>query len=1284
MTDDAGPTSASRPNFVIGIGASAGGLDTLQEVLAPLRPGLGAAIVVAQHLSPDHPSLIVELLARDCPLPVTVAQDGFPLIADTIIVGPPNSDVVIEGEIVRLVPPTPRFTPSPSIDLLFESLAEHWDEKAIAVVLSGTGSDGAHGLRAIRGAGGLTLVQDPATARFDGMPRAAISLGGAQVIESAGDIGVRLAGIGSPQSFDIPSTSQVAPAADMLLTITAQLRRAVGIDFSRYKESTLRRQLQRRMAVRQVADVDDYYALLAQDPEEAHALCSNLLVTVTSFFRDSDAFEALKDRLADYVESVGTDEQLRVWVPGCATGEEVYTIAMIASEVLGFPANLDQHLKIFGTDLDETSLALARRARYSIAAASRIPAGYREQFVIEMPDGVQVTDALRECTVFARHDVGDDPPFPRLDLISCRNTLIYFTTPLQQRVLQLFSYALKTGGLLFLGRSETLEHATRAFDTVDGEHRIFMRNEETLSRPELIDAGWGGRPLRPIAAPARVAVVHDPGLESHADLLEALVRATSPACLVLDESHNLVEVVGDVSRFCQVPQGRVPAAVGSYLRPELQDEARALFLMCRADGAPAEGRIIELEKPAARVRLRVTPMSVGDRDMWILAFYEVLQAVDLPSPDRGAVFDREIKRLEHELFESQDAMRRSLAELQAANEELEASSEELQAASEELQAANEELEASNEELQATNEEIGSVNQELRVKGEELQRVNTDLENVQASLSQGMVLLDSDTRITRFTPLAVRVFALVASDLGRPLAEVPTTVDVDGLHDAIGAVLAGDGRRSIECGNTTVSYLIQVLPYVALDGARLGAIVTLTDVTDIVTLRTVAEQALEEVQAKSDLLQQQATYDALTGLLNRGRFHESVAREMARAGRTHSRLALVVVDIDRFKEVNDAHGHDAGDFVLRSAADRILACVRGSDIVGRIGGDEFAIIVDDFSMEVELETVLERIVEALHQPVSLHDREILVSGSVGVAIYPDDDQTPDGLMRAADAAMYSAKKLAGDTYVYFDASLNQSADNRRTMRQEIETALARSQFSLHYQPIVSAHDGTVWGVESLIRWERNGAILTADEFIPFCQDSGQIRALALVSLGLLRNDLVALRAAGHLGLKASVNLSATQLEDSHLAELVKSWPMPAGLEGIVIEVVESVFLPEHGRALDLLTHLTDLGAQVSIDDYGSGYSNFHLLDKLSPAYIKLDRSFLSERVLPDARSALITAAVEMSHVFGAEVIAEGIENAEEQALVTELGVEYLQGYAIARPMALPELIAWLDARPITPR
>jgi two-component system, chemotaxis family, CheB/CheR fusion protein len=870
---------------VVAIGASAGGLEALQALVGGLAEDSGGAYVIAQHLAPDHPSKMVELLQRVTPLQVAAAEDGAVLEAGLILVLPPNCDAELEQDRLRLTEPRGHFGPSPSIDLLFDSLAAQWAERGAAVVLSGTGSDGARGLRAVGASGGLALVQSPDSARFAGMPLAAIAMGGTDLIADPATLGARLqdwfrlggrgSGQSSGQGGDQGSGEGSGEGsgdleAQLLAAAVAQLKLCTGIDFSQYKESTLRRQIRRRLGILGLSSIEDYLPVLRTEVSECQILMQNLLVTVTSFFRDSDAFTAFSSHLLALLQRRLPGEQFRVWIPGCATGEEVYSIAMVMSEAMGHPPHLCQELKIFATDLDEHSLRIARRGVYPASAVRSIPEALRQRYLAAGANGasvragansneIEISKDLRACVVFARHNICGDPPFPGVDVVSCRNLLIYFTPALQEQVIDLLALSLSPGGLLFLGRSESLSPKS-GFRLLNPEHRIYERTVEPRARRPLarsLSTRRSVAPDRPMPLPAQTRV---PIPNQHFQLLDALVRRFAKPSLVVDENHHLLEVIGDVSPYCRIPDGRITAEVSTFLRDELQAEARALFLLVRADRTPVRSCSLSLAHLSAPVWLEATPLPVGQQLFTLLSFNQepvdhALPEAGLTTADRDVAFAREIERLERELLSSQDTLRRSMVDLEQANQELEASSEELQASAEELQSSNEELEASNEELQAANDELAALNQQLRARGDELEHLNTDMENIQMSLNQGMVIVDGQLRITRYSPLAVRVFGLVPSDVGLSLIGIPTTLPIPRLRESLLEVIKGQSRLNLEATSEDTAYLLQLMPYRNGEGQVLGGIITLTDVSEMVALRRAAEASLQEFTSLADALDQ---------------------------------------------------------------------------------------------------------------------------------------------------------------------------------------------------------------------------------------------------------------------------------------------------------------------------------------------------------------------------------------------------------------------------------------------
>jgi two-component system CheB/CheR fusion protein len=1501
---EAGRTAQMR---VVGIGSSAGGLEALTEMLRSLPTGLPLAYVVAQHMSPTHDSPLPEMLGRETALSVRVATDGALLEPGVILVAPPNADISVRDSAVALSSPGDQARPKPSVDVLLRTLATSWGENAVGVVLSGTGHDGADGLRAVRAAGGLTIAQQLDTARFEGMPSAAVLTGAVDLVLAPGEIGAALARVLSPAPPAPGRPAQDPDEDELVKEILLALRAATGADFTDYKRSTLMRQIARRTALRNVGGLAQYHQLLAGDPEEARALTSLMLVTVTSFFRDTQVWDALTGPLAELAKGLSPDQQMRAWVPGCATGEEAYTVAMLAAAALGAPADLPRRLKVFATDLNEASLDIARRGRYPDDAVEPIPAELRARWLHQVPGGWDVAPVLRDVTVFARHNVALDPPFPKIDLISMRNVLIYFRGNLQERVLRTCHFALSPEGLLVLGDSERINDVHPLFEPVEAKTKIYRRRAGAtpypLPAPQLLQTEYAARALPP--GPGR-------DRDGRAAMRDALIRTFAPPSLVLDDNDEVVEVIGDVSLWCWVADGRHSSHVVALLRDDLKSVVSSLLIQLRHAGVPSAERDVT----TANGRVRVAVQRLRGDSTAVVSF----GALDARGTDQPPVATQppasgqaEVDRVSRELESTREALQATIEELGASNEELQVMNEELQASAEELQVSSEEVQASNEELEATNEELRTLNQELQVRASELAAANSDLQNIEDSLTSGLVLVDRAMRVTRFTPLAVRLFALIEHDLGRTLLAIPTTVPLPALERDLNAAIAGQPVTAQEVSGDNVDFLVQVQPYRGSGGEIRGAVIVITDVSELAAARReigrrlrdftnvteavremlwqrdanghlqflnsrvedlfglnrqrvladpslllsavhpddrsrvqtaaaaahgrweldyrivrpdgairwikecavdvpsaggdpgytvgsaldVTEQhalalaensrtavleavldnrvfgvvvldergqisqankvfeditgyraasmagmplaalltieadtetgerpdegavpalepgtqratliagdgtrrlvtvhsqligdgALERVarlvvvqdvtglQAVGSRLVTQARFDQQTGLAGRSYFRARVSSELGRAERTRNHVAVLWIDLDGFKEVNDHYGHGAGDDVLREVADRLQKTARMQDLVGRLGGDEFAIMMTEASADDRLEIVAERVLTVLRDPVTLNESVVHLSGSIGIAVSPDDGTDAEELLHHADTAMYAAKELGRDRRVYFRAEMNEAAEVRAELRHTLGAAVRSRDFTMHYQPVVETGTGAIRMAEALVRWRRDGKLTPAAEFIEPAEQTGQMRAIGRIVLELIEHDLQALSTAHDSPLPIAVNLSTSQLEDRETADWLLAWEPFGGISRIVFEITESVDLTQSGRSLETLTLLQRLGATISIDGFGTGYSNFRLLDTLRPNMIKVDRSLLAAASHDPHALGVFSAAVAMARALAEEVVVEGIETEEQWDLAVRLDAHLSQGFYIARPMPLDEVATW---------
>lgn len=880
MLEEADRTPRLR---VVGVGSSAGGLDAVTKLLGAADEGAPWCFVVAQHRSPTSEGALVDILTRHTALSVVTAIDGAPVQRGFVYVAPPNFDIVVERASIRLVEPSIGSRPWPSIDRFFTSLTTEFGSDAVGVILSGTGSDGAAGSKKIRDGGGVVFVQDPDTASFEEMPRSALATGAANTTTTAESMAAELRELlfGAeqlpvslriePDRYDASfAGNEQAPDLDVTMAdaeldvIVAALHESTGIDYSGYKRSTLSRQIERRRRNRGISAAD-YAAELPKDAAEAGALARAILVSVTSFFRDGAVWESFGPRLRVLATTLAHRDALRLWVPGCATGEEAYTVAMLAADALadtddGLP--LRSRLKIFATDLDDAALTIARRGHYSTASVAAVPQRLRDRWMYNSPSGWAVVPELRECMVIARHNVAYDPPFPHVHAISLRNTLIYFEARLQARVMDLCHYALVPDGLVVLGLSERMSNVDATFTALDYTHRIYRRGDS--SRPSSIAVP------RHLPAPTARGI-NLPAVPGHptravTELSYRLILQTlSPPMLILDNRDVLVEVIGDVSAWCSIGEGRHTGAVTEILRDPYRLGVRTLLSQLRqSDSTTAQ--LVTKEQPP--VLITASLVSSDSMTRTILSFLVDRSPTALTPVESKDAYAHPIHALDlsNELDSTQRALEAIVTDLGTSNEELQAMNEELQASSEELQATTEEAQAANEELEATNEELTTLNQELQTRTSEALQANTDLTNIQTSLTSGLIIVDRQLRVTRFTPLAVRLFSLIDEDRGRSLLAIPTTIQIVDLEDDLRATLDRRQSRLREITSDTADYLLQTQPYVSSNGETQGVIVVVTDVGEISATRRARDAALNNFHLVADSIKEMVWQRDATGML----------------------------------------------------------------------------------------------------------------------------------------------------------------------------------------------------------------------------------------------------------------------------------------------------------------------------------------------------------------------------------------------------------------------------------
>jgi two-component system, chemotaxis family, CheB/CheR fusion protein len=836
----------SHPCPVVAIGASAGGLEAFQELFRQMPADTGFAFVVIQHLSPRHETLIPELLAPLTPMPVRMVEDETVIEANRIYVMPPHGTLTIDDCVLYLSKPARIRGRRSPIDRFFRSLAEDQEDEAVVIVLSGTGTDGALGLKAVKERGGLTLVQAPETARHDSMPRSAILTGAVDYIAAVERMPARLVEHqkrlrdgqgGSPERFR-------EEIVGYLGKICAILRREAGHDFRHYKQSTLVRRVRRRMSEARSPSIYAYVESLNQDTKEVEQLFRDLLISVTHFFRDPEAFDLLATKVIPRLfEGKDADGFVRVWVSGCATGEEAYSLAILLREHVATLAAPPQ-VQVFATDIDVQALETARQALYPEGIATQISPERLERFFVRHGNMYQVSREIRDLCLFSLHNLIADPPFSRLDLVSCRNLLIYLESELQKKVVSLFHYALRPGGFLFLGPSEMVAGQPVLFRTIDKKHRLFQ-SRDTVSRPPFsFPLSERGRlAIRPTEDLQRRSAPRQ--LEVARTFEAILLDSYAPACVVVHEGGDIVYFSPRTGRYLEPPSGTPTVNVVDMSRKGLRLDVRTALHKAVTSRVVVvhENVAFELDGGTQRVNVVVRPMpELGeDPGLFMIVFQDVVTAAGEAHSDLAGMAPGEIgaddpivRRLEAELRSTKDHLQATLEELESSNEELVSSNEELLSMNEELQSANEELQTSKEELQSVNEELETVNSELKKKLEELDRANSDLQNLFQSTRLATVFVDRELRIKKFTPAAVEVFRLIEGDMGRPIADItPRFADGDlvlEIREVLRTLATRERQVHVEEGDAW--YLLRILPYRTVEDVIDGVVLTFLDITEL--------------------------------------------------------------------------------------------------------------------------------------------------------------------------------------------------------------------------------------------------------------------------------------------------------------------------------------------------------------------------------------------------------------------------------------------------------------------
>ncbi len=843
---------------VVAVGASAGGLESFSQLLSALPIDTGMAFVFLQHLDPKRSSMLVELLSKVTKMPVEEVRQGTYPQPDHVYVLPPNRDLSLSQGVFRLTPRTEVHGQHLPIDLFMRSLAQERKNRAIGVVLSGTASDGTLGLAAIKVEGGITLAQDEKSAKFDAMPLSAIASGVVDFILPPEEIAKELGHISRhPYVNHVKATktaSTLLVDAASLDKIFSLLRKSSGVDFSNYRPTTIQRRIQRRMALHKIEQVREYARYLQENVSELEKLYQDLLIPVTSFFRDPKAFEALKTTAfpAIVANRSAAAQAIRIWAPGCSTGEEVYSLVITLLEFLGERGS-GTPIQVFGTDLNEQNIEKARAALYPDAIAQDVSPERLQRFFIREEKSYRINKTIRDMCVFARHNLFADPPFSHMDLVSCRNVLIYMEPVLQKRIIPLLHYALNPGGFLFLGASEGTSGFPKLFANIDKQHKIFSRKAvPTPLHYDFVSSHYPGQPLtvQPGTSPERQKHAPEGSLNVEKEADRIVLASYTPPGVIVDGNMDVVQFRGRTGPYLEPAPGKASLNLLKMARGALAVALRSAIKEVQKTGIPVRKQNVRIqhngEAKAFSIEVVLLGGSLSDERFFLILFEDAIPPAQAEKPSHakpGKAVEHEIAGLRQELASSHETLRSTIEDYEATKEEFQAVNEEIVSANEELQSTNEELGTSREELQSLNEELTTVNDQLQNRNSELGLLSNDLNNLLAAINIPVVMVGPDLRIRRSTPAAAKTLKVIPSDIGRPLTDIQPKIQIPDLQVLIERAMETVALQEREVQDREGHWWsLQVRPYRTMDNKIDGAVIVLLDIDALKARAEVLEKA----------------------------------------------------------------------------------------------------------------------------------------------------------------------------------------------------------------------------------------------------------------------------------------------------------------------------------------------------------------------------------------------------------------------------------------------------------
>src|SRR6184192_1577432 len=840
--------------LIAAIGASAGGIEATTELLSHVPPDTGMAFVLVQHLDPSHHSMLTELLSKKTPMRVVEVTNGMTVEPNQVYVIPPNA--TISNHTLQLGPRTESSRGvHMSIDHFMRALAEEQGNRAIVIILSGSGTDGTAGLAQIQAQGGVTFAQDEESAKYGNMPRSAVTSGCVDYVLSPKAIARELARIARHPYLARSGTSDIAALATSetngLSLVFQLLRKTTGVDFTHYRKTTILRRIQRRMIVHKMEKMEDYVKYVQTNPAEIKALYQDMLINVTSFFRNPRVFDALKSQVFPAImKNRSSEASLRLWTPGCASGEETYSLAIALLEFLGDKAS-QTPIQFFATDISELSVAKARSGLYPENIQSDVSPERLRRFFTKVEGGYRISKSIRDMCIFAQHNVLNDPPFSQMDVICCRNLLIYLEPVLQNKVISLFHYAARPGGYLVLGTSEGVGSATNLFSAEDRADKIFLKKATGVRQPVTFSLNHPSErhEYGAVRVPAKQPDSSWNYLEAQKEFDRRLLGQYAPATVFINEDLEIIHTRGSVNRFLKLAPGRASLSILKMAREGLLLDLRNAISKAKKENVAVRKQNIQIKNGNGNegpqgdsmriVNFEVAPINMGNlKELYFMIVFEDSPAIARPAVARSTRPSREsesassrITKLEQELSAAKEYLQSVIETQEATNEELQSANEEILSSNEELQSTNEELETAKEELQSANEELSTVNDELRSRNQEVTQINNDLTNLFASIDIAVVMIGSDLNIRRFTPQAQKFLGLIPADVGRPLMNISPTIEIQEFQSLVLQVMANVRPVERELKDREKGrYQLRILPYRTPENKIDGAVITIVDIS----------------------------------------------------------------------------------------------------------------------------------------------------------------------------------------------------------------------------------------------------------------------------------------------------------------------------------------------------------------------------------------------------------------------------------------------------------------------